>query len=741
MALPTDGKPITDFTNSDKAWNDVYEGLKKVIEQEIEIKQLRITNDFSNFLQDAELLRKAHSQKEEVFFDDIFIYPELTKYDFVEDLDERIGSEKFIRELIDYSQILIAGENQSGKTTLCKKIFIELREKNFVPVYVSDKKNQYQGKIENKISKAYKRQYEGIEIDKIDNKRIVPIIDDFHFAKKKEKNIDDLSKYEHLIIIVDDIFSLNIRDETLINSFTRFRITEFTPSLRYELIKKWSYLSDKKEKNIPDARDVNENYKKIDQRIELIDTALGKALGKGIMPAYPFFILSVIATYDTFTKPLNQEVTSQGYCYQALIYLYLRKQGVRNDEIDTYVNFLTVFAFHLCKENKLELSNDEFNIFMKSYLEKFNFPVNQENLLKNMRLAQMISIDSFNNYSFSYPYLYYFFVAKYLAEHMKDNETIVTSIIKNLHKDENAYIAVFIAHHSKNIEFMDEIILNVKGFFEKYEPATLKKEELKFFDEQADIIVKAVLPPSTTTPEKERAKRLRMRDSVEEINEQQESGEEENYDDLAREIRRSIKTVEVMGSIIKNRAGSLEKNKLEKILEEAIKVHFRFITLFFEFIRDEETQKEIVDFISKRISIEGKTKQLNHEQLEGMAKTIFWNLNFFVIYGVVAKIIHSLGSDKLKAIVKKVCDNENTPSSFLVAHGIFMWYDKNLQIRNIRKRIAKTDFSKIAERIIKFMIVNHASMHKINYRDRQRIEAILGIPKKQLLKGHKGINR
>ena len=741
MALPTDGKPITDFTNSDKAWNDVYEGLKKVIEQEIEIKQLRITNDFSNFLQDAELLRKAHSQKEEVFFDDIFIYPELTKYDFVEDLDERIGSEKFIKELIDYSQILIAGENQSGKTTLCKKIFIELRERNFVPVYVSDKKNQYQGKIENTISKAYKRQYEGIEIDKIDNKRIVPIIDDFHFAKKKEKNIDDLSKYEHLIIIVDDIFSLNIRDETLINSFTRFRITEFTPSLRYELIKKWSYLSDKKEKNIPDAVDVNENYKKIDQRIELIDTALGKALGKGIMPAYPFFILSVIATYETFAKPLNQEVTSQGYCYQALIYLYLRKQGVRNDEIDTYVNFLTVFAFHLFKENKLDLSNDEFNIFMKSYLEKFNFPVNQENLLKNMRLAQMISIDSFNNYSFSYPYLYYFFVAKYLAEHMKDNETIITSVIKNLHKDENAYIAVFIAHHSKNIEFMDEIILNVKGFFEKYEPATLKKEELKFFDEQADIIVKAVLPPSTTTPEKERAKRLRMQDSVEEINEQQESGEEENYDDLAREIRRSIKTVEVMGSIIKNRAGSLEKNKLEKIFEEAIKVHFRFITLFFEFIRDEETQKEIVDFISKRISIEEKTKQLNHEQLEGMAKTIFWNLNFFVIYGLVAKIIHSLGSDKLKAIVKKVCDNENTPSSFLVAHGIFMWYDKNLQIRTIRKRIAKTDFSKIAERIIKFMIVNHASMHKINYRDRQRIEAILGIPKKQLLKGPKGINR
>ena len=103
----------------------------------------------------------------------------------------------------------------------------------------------------------------------------------------------------------------------------------------------------------------------IDSNTELVNAALGKIIGDGIMPAFPFFILSVISTYETFAKPLDQEITSQGYCYQALIYMYLRKQGVKNDEIEIYINFLTEFSFYFFTEKKNELSIDEFNSFMK----------------------------------------------------------------------------------------------------------------------------------------------------------------------------------------------------------------------------------------------------------------------------------------------------------------------------------------------------------------------------------------
>lgn len=729
LALPTDGMPVSSYHNRDKAWQDVYNELKKIIEKEIKIKQLEIKEEFESFLHDTEMLTKAHSKKESVYLDDIFVCTELDKYDNLREYEEKISSEELLKNLFDYPKIIIAGEDQSGKTTLCKMMFKKLRSWNFIPVYVSDKNTCFSGKIKNKISDSLREQYKDIDVDDIDKERIIPIIDDFHHAKNKEKHIIDLSTYLRCIIIVDDIFGLNIKDETLISSFTTFKIKELKPSLRYELVKKWVNLTDK---------NVGDNYKRIDKNTGLIDSTLGKSIGKGIMPSYPFFILSTLVAYDTFAMRLDEEITSQGYCYEAFIYFYLRKQGVGNDEIDIYINFLTELAFYFYKEKKEELTPDNFTLFMNKYLDKYNLPIKQDILLRN--LGQIVSEDSFKNYSFRYPYFYYFFVAKYLAEHFEDNRVKedITKIINNLHVDENAYIAVFITHHSKNIDILKEIESIALCLFEKYKPATLTKDEIKFFDKQAHNIVKAVLPPANITPEKERKERLEIQDNAEQSRkdiEQKKDIDEE--DSLGKEIRRAIKTVEVMGCIIKNRAGSLEKVRLEDIFGEAMKVHLRILSNFFEIIKSENEQKETVDFISERLilledSKEGK-RELSEDKRKKIAGIIVWNLNFFVVFGIIYKIVHSLGSDKLTEIVIKVCDEVNTPASFLVKHGILMGYNKNLQIKDLTKGISEKDFSEIAKRAIKLMVVNHCSLHQIHYKDRQRIEAQLGIPAKRLL--------
>jgi hypothetical protein len=726
LALPTDGKPVSSFQNMDEAWLDVYNGLKKIVEKEIKIRQIKIKHEFESYLQDTEMLAKAHSQKERILLDDIFTYPELDKYDDLRAYEEKISSEELLNNLLEHPKIVIAGEALSGKTTLCKMIFKELRKKNFVPVYISDKANQFRGRIENIILRSFQKEYEGADINEIDKERIIPIIDDFHFAKNKEKHIENLSKYSYCIAVVDDIFCLNIKDEELIKSFDCFKIRELKPSVRYELIKKWKFLTDKETIDNAD----NNLYKEMDKTTELIDSTLGKTIGKGIMPSYPFYILSALVTYETFSIPLNQEITSQGYCYQALIYFYLRKQGAKDDEIDIYINFLTEIAFYFFREKKYELSHDDFTLFMKRYLEKYNLPIKQETLLKN--LSQIILVDSFNNYSFRYPYLYYFFVAKYLAEYIEESEMkrIIEKIMQNLHVDENACIAIFIAHHSKNIQILDEIELNALILFDKYKPATLIKEEVKFFDERADIIIKAVLPPANTTAEKERAEMLKVQDEREQSQEDLEPKDEP----LEIDLRRAIKTVEVMGSIIKNRAGSLEKTKLEEIFEEAMNVHLRILSSFFKLIESKENQKDIVNFISERLEKINKEKEgkLKTEKLEQISRTIFWNLNFFVVYGVIYKIVHSLGSDKLIEIVNKVCNDINTPASFIVKHGILMWYNKNLQIEGIAKKFNEKDFSGIAKRVMRFMVVNHCALHQINYENRQRVENKLGIPAEKL---------
>ena len=388
---------------------------------------------------------------------------------------------------------------------------------------------------------------------------------------------------------------------------------------------------------------------------------------------------------------------------------------MENEEIDTYVNFLTELSFYFYISKKEELSENEFNIFMRKYTEKYNLPIKKERLLDKLQKTQIILNDCFGNYYFQYPYLYYFFVAKYLSEHIDDNATAVDEILKNLHKDENAYIAIFISHHSKNGYILDEITLTACSLFESHSPATLGKDEIKYLDDHVDVIVKEVLPHATATPEKERSKRLVMQDEEDQKARSEDNKNTAPEDDIEIELRRSIKTVEVMGRIIKNRAGSLEKKRLEEIFEEAMNVHLRILTSFFEIVENDE--EEVIDYISnrarkffgekgKRRKIEGKKiKPPSKEELKKLSKVIFWNMNFFFIYGLINKIVHSLGSDKLIEVIENVCDKENTPASFLVKHGVLMWYNKNIQVNNIVSELEKGEFSETSKKVLKFLII------------------------------------
>lgn len=745
LALPEDGNPVDSYPNYSDGWHAVYSGLKSVIEEEAKTKNINFESEYAIFLRSAGMLTKAHSQKNEVLLDDVFVYPELEKFDELREYDKQESSEKIIDELIVNSKIVIAGENQSGKTTLCKKIILGLRERNYIPIYLSDNTGSYLGKIENKIKTAFGQQYKNFVFEDLPQNRIVPIVDDFHYAKNKEKNITDLEKYQYQVLVVDDIFCLNLKNEDLVGSYKHFKIKELRPSLRNELIKKWTHLTDT---NTAPGNNGNDVYRKIDHTTELVNISLGKAIGSGLMPAYPFFILSVISTNETFGKTLDTEITSQGHCYQALIYLYLKKEGVRNEDIDVYINFLIECAYFFYTERMSALPEAEFNRFIGQYKDKFNLPIKLETLLYTLNKTQMIAVDSLGNHRFYYPYLYYFFVAKYISEHLGSTKEVVESILANLHNDENAYIAVFLSHHSKESEMLDEILLNAYGLFENYIPARLSKDELKFFDMNVESIVQEVLPSSSSTAESERAKLLEVQDEIEQ-NDSLDQSSENQYDDaeaheFSIELRRSIKTVEVMGRIIKSRSGSLDKERLESIFQEGMRVHLRILTSFFELIKGGED--EIVDYISKMVKsfLDAKAKlrekddkvvySPKDEDVRRLALQTFWHLNYGLVYALLNKIIHSLGSNNLTDIVIKVCDEEDTPASFLVKHGILMWYNKNLQIDNILEALSSEKYSETSKRMMKKMIVSHCSTHAISYKQKQKISGQLQIPSQRLIK-------
>lgn len=737
LAIPTDGKPVTKFADQNEGWVDAINWIMKVCSSVKAIKELKLKPDFKSFLNSADILTKSHKNKEVLNLEDIFVYPKLKCYDG-EEVSHKYDAERFKSEILKFDKLIIAGENQAGKTTLCKIIFNIYRSLNYIPIYLEDE-NKFLGNPQNKLEKAFLEQYESDNFENFDLKRVVPIVDNFHFAKYQEKYIEEYESFKLQVLIVDDIFGLNIKNQSLIKEYNKFKIREFTALERNDLIRKWIQIKEDSQIQI----NPNHLQQSIDEKTELIENSLGIIFGKGIMPSYPFFVLSLLAAQDT-QKPLDSEITSQGHCYQALIYLYLRREGVKNDQIDIYSNFLTELAFWIYEKNGLSLDSSEFDKFLEYYKSHFNLPISITDLVRTLANVNICKFDSLNQFNFCYSYIYYFFVAKYLSEHIESKKATIDKILSNLHKDENAYITVFIAHHTKSNYLLDELMLNAEILFENYKPATLDTSELSFFDKHEDKIIQAILPSFKHNADNERKKILEEKSQIEEVKRENNHSEpkpnnDEIASDLVTNLRLSIKTVEVMGLIIKNRSGSLDLQRLEYIFEQGLKVHLRILSSFIEVIKDEKAEQDIVELLTERIKQvieereEENEKELSIEKIEKLVRSIYWNLNFGVLHGFITKAIHSLGSINLLNISQTISDKENTPAAFLVNHGIKMWYAKNLRVDEIATRIEKKDFSKTAERLMKFKVVEHCRLHNIEFKDLQNIENKLHIPSKKML--------
>ena len=724
LAIPTDGVAVSTFSNQDEAWVDIYNGLKKVVLSYKRVKELSFDSKFVSFLEDASLLTKAHGNKEELTMNDIFVSPELEHLDREHEKRNKLRFDKLVQDFSVGQKIVLVGEDQSGKTTLAKAMMNGLRAKNFIPVYVKDEAELLQGDLEKRVYELFKSQY-GIEDTSLyDKGRIVPIVDDFHKARHKDTALERLSVFSQIVLIVDAIFDLDVLQERLTIDFQKYRIKQLKPSLRNELIKKWLNVSERPDN---DPEFINNDFEQIDARTRMLDEALGKVLSSGIMPAYPFFLLTMLSNYDTLNKPLNEEITSQGYCYQALILLFLAREKVSNDKIDTYLNFLTEFA-HAIFVNKGPLSKVEFDSFFLQYTREFNLVESRSLLLQKLKSSGILRVTSYGNYKFDYPYLYYFFAGKYYAEHLDstDEENAeaqeeMERILDNLHKTENAYITIFLVHHSKDKSLVDKIVSRADSLFSDYQPATLNSEELAFF--RSDVVSKPKLPPVNNSAVKQRDEELRRRDEIEEKQENVLNDDDEVGTELSRELRRSIKTVEVLGSILRNRAGSLKNTTLSMLFGKGVTVHLRVISSFFELVKQIINEDDYAGFIREKILEDNP--DFSVEKATEAAQNFFWNMNFGFIVGMIQRISIALGSKSLINISDTVCDAMATPASYIIKHNISMRSTKNLRIGElINAKEELKSFAPVTYNVLLYLVVQFCRYNRISDRDRQELKKL-----------------
>jgi len=646
---------------------------------------------------------------------DVFVFPDLEHIEEeIDDYFEYVDS----AELITNNEMklsIIEGSSQSGKTSLLEMLFIEFSKRGVVPIKI-DGCNIKTLDPEGIIKKAFINQYTGGEkvyehYRQMPNEEKILLFDNLQYLKFSSNSIIELidtfsKRFSRIVVLTNSTYSLLSKMKSSLREFQYFVLKPLGYEKRDTLIRNFHRINS--DALIVDPEDIFEKTKASFDQVETV-------LGNKLMPAYPIFILSILEALE-YAKPMDLKQTSYGYCYQSLIYIALSQRAkLSNDSIDTYMNTITEFAYNLFEQGINELSEEEFDEFYTKYSMKFLCP-SKEELIENLVRSGIIVFNE-GYIRFGYVYIYYFLVAKKLSELINTNQgkTIVTSLYSEVYKEENANILVFLTHHSKDEFFLESATFSSMLPFEDQSPITLEKngEYYKLIEKIAKDVSSDVIV-AHKNPEVERKNHMQERDRLERKNEKENIEEDDmSIEKEMRPFYLAFRSMEIVGQIIKNRKGSIEKDRLIEMISELYLNGFRTVSYFGTFIN--ETKDDFVDSLLEEVGEEDSDNEIRTK-----INLFFQYISLQTCLSMFTKITHSVGVKDLRKHYDEVASKIGTPAAKLVSFSIKSYYDR-MSIREVQQLAKEFKGNPVAMFILKSRVRSYLYNNYVNYQSKDKL--------------------
>ena len=631
-ALPEDANSVT-RGDEDTAWKQVYEGIKDVI------NELRST--FIPKLEFIEEMEKTDfAAQQHIKLQDIFIFPTLSYYPpqaeegplHREIIEDQVG-------LLEKNHILIHGVDMSGKTALGRYMFLSLTKEQSFPVLHIDLKEISKKPNEKVFSDAYYRQFSGDYSVWKQQKDKVLILDDLTSDSNSIELIELAKEHFDKIIVTlsTDIFYSYFKDEERLADFQEMEIAPLNQKKQEELIRKRLDLSDRGEP-ISDGR--------VDQIEDHVNSII---ISNKIVPRYPFFVLSILQTYEAF-MPDNLSITSYGHCYQVLIIANLVKAGISREDsdINACFNFAENLAFKIYQNSKLHTPVKlDFEELVMEYKSKY---IISDAILSRLKKDDYGIIS--NDGSFRTPYMYYFFLGRFLSKGNQKNKDIIAKMCEQSHVSSNYLTLLFIIHHTNDNEIIDDILLRTMCALDNIDPAKLDQNETNNFKGLVDALPENIL--SRRSVEEERKKERERRGINNDLTESEDRSEGQIDEDPVNDIYRILKNNEIMGQVLRNKYGSLEKPEIQEAIETVADSGLRLVKL----LLDKDWIADSAHYINQ--------KYPDHDIKE--IKKVIQYLSFLWTMGNIEKIVTSVNVPEIREIVHEVVRQKSTPAYDLIGY-------------------------------------------------------------------------
>ena len=709
-ALPDDATPVKEFPNEDVAWNQIYNGIKILIEH---LKStFTVKTDFREEIEKTEFISQGH-----INIQDIFVFPNLSQ---VLTSDDETKSEINIEsegQLLDNKYMLIYGDELSGKTALCRYLFLSLIDDRQLVLFV-DLEEMGRKPGSDVFREIYSKEFNGDYSLWKDHTSKIIILDNLSEAPGSIELVQFAAEQFQQVIVTlsSDTFHAYFRDDDRLKNFSQVKILPFTHTKQEELIKKRFAIS---------------SVTNLDGHVDQLENQVNDVIiNNRILPRYPFYILTIIQTFEGF-MPSDLSITSYGHCYYVLIFAHLVKSGISkaDDEINACFNFMEHLAFEIYQSGSSRqcLSVDEFNEFVRRYEDIYYVKKSIMRRLCDQEfgiIRQTSQFDETPVYQFKSPYMYYYFVGKYLAGKRNKNKhsALLESIVEKSFITTNRLILIFIIHHTNDDEVIDDILLQTICAIDETEPSILDRDEAKIFE---DIV--AALPSDVLSDESvefERKKERERRDWIElKDRDEFENEHDEDSHQRANEVYRIMKNSEILGQILRNKYGSLERVRTLEIIETIADGGLRLVRLI---LGSQDEMYNFALFIQERESDIQPDKLLRFLRLLSFVWTI---MN-------IENIVKALNKPEIRPLVKEVVRKKKTPAYDLIE--FFLRLDTISKFTEKDKEKLETLWKKhdfeFFRKVISLRTQQFLNTHQVRTPVEQAVCSILGIKYRPRLK-------
>jgi hypothetical protein len=715
QGLPKDALAISTWPNEDEAWVNVIGGIKKHI-QEFNPKPQPIIKTVTTgvspslstvkWLADTEIVL-THRKVNQVSLDEIYVVPDIELENKKDKVD--IKSSSYLLNALGH--FIISGEEQQGKTSLLKYLYKELLEKSFLPIYINATSVK-KASAELEINRKLEEQYEDLDFAtySASGKAVVLIdnIDEIGLNQKfKSKFLEEINQLTaNTFITCHSSYSFIYGDIPALDEHERIELLSLGHKKREELVQKWISLG------VEESIEHKELYSKCDE----LKSRLNIVIKKNIVPPKPIYILMLLQMFEANAQ-LNLDLTSYGHCYQQLIYQSFDKASIDKQDVDKYLNVLTELAWQIFKTND-DLNFHKLDLFFDEYSKKY-LPVDKNKVLKKL-VGYSILSDNGLGINFKYPYIYYFFVGKKIAESYRDsNETKVKveELLAKLHREDFANILIFITHHTKDSWVLNEIKTVLGTLFTEQNEATLDKAQLSFMADFMKAIPDLILEQRGIQNERDQ-----HNERLDQIERDKDDVEELEPADMLAKINKTFKGMEIAGQIIRNRHATLTRQAMEELAKTGACAGLRFLEYFIKIT--DTAKKEIVKLISTHLA---EHPNLSNKEIEKQAENAYLHLTYGVINGITRKIASSIGSKEALEVYREMESNVGTPAFHLIRQAIELQFNKSVNIEHIAVCVRELHDNQVCLRILKEMVIQHIYMFPVEYKEKQQLSHLLNI--------------